>query len=321
MQIRNLNPDVQRRHNIRNALHTAVLVVGSAAIMGLLAYSMFGTTGLVVAAVIGAIAMAGLGQVSPRMVLGLYKARPLGLEEAPQLHGMISELASRAKLPAVPKLYYVPTQVLNAFAVGRKEDAAIVVTDGLMRAMNLHQIRGILAHETAHIMNGDLKVMGMADVLNRITSFLSTMGLLGVPLVFGVGVKAPLFGLLLLIFAPTIGGLLQLGLSRAREYDADLDGADLTGDPDGLASALVLLEEKQGAKWESMMLPGSRLPQPSLLRTHPRTEDRIARLRALKLEHEADQTVVRAEAGKPRTSLVPAIARPQVRWHRLGIYY
>jgi heat shock protein HtpX len=320
MQIRNLNPDVQRRHNFRNALHTAILVAGSAAIMGLLAYSMFGTTGLVVAAVIGAIAMAGLSQVSPQMVLGLYKARPLSPGEAPQLHEIIAELASRAKLPAIPKLYYVPTQVLNAFAVGRKEDAAIAITDGLLRAMSPQQIQGILAHETAHIMNGDLKVMGMADVLNRITSFLSTLGLLGVPLVFGVGVKAPLFGLLLMIFAPTIGGLLQLGLSRAREYDADLDGASLTGDPEGLASALLFLEEKQGAKWESMMLPGSRLPHPSLLRTHPRTEDRIARLQALKLDH-GNQIIVRANTQHPRTSLVPPVARPHVRWHRLGLYY
>jgi heat shock protein HtpX len=315
MQIRNLNPDVQRRHNFRNALHTAILVLGSAAIMGLLAYSMFGTKGLVAAAVIGAIAMAGLGQVSPQMVLGLYKARPLGVEEAPQLHQIIVELASRAKLPAVPKLYYVPTQMLNAFAVGRKEDAAIAITDGLLRAMSPQQIQGILAHETAHIMNGDLKVMGMADVLNRITSFLSTLGLLGVPLVFGTGFQAPLFGLLLMIFAPTIGGLLQLGLSRAREYDADL-----TGDPEGLASALQFLEEKQGAKWESMMLPGSRLPHPSLLRTHPRTEERIARLQALKLDHR-DQIVVKSDTQQPRTSLVPPVARPHVRWHRFGVYY
>jgi heat shock protein HtpX len=270
--------------------------------------------------IFSAITMAGLGQISPQMVLGLYKARPLSTGEAPQLHDIIAELSSRARLPAVPKLYYVPTQMLNAFAVGRKEDAAIAITDGLLRAMDLRQIKSILAHETAHIMNGDLRVMGMADVLNRITSFLSTLGLLGVPLVFGVGVKAPLFGLLLMIFAPTIGGLLQLGLSRAREYDADLDGADLTGDPDGLSSALRLLEEKQGAKWESMMLPGSRLPHPSLLRTHPRTEDRIARLQALKLGH-ADHAVAGNLADHPRTSLVPPIARPHVRWHRFGIYY
>ena len=320
MQIKNLNPAVQRSHNLRNAAHTAVLVAGSAAILGLLAYSMFGVTGLVVAAVIGGVGMATLGRISPQMVLGLYKARALTPEEAPQLHAIVTELASRANLPARPKLYYVPTQILNAFAVGHKNDAAIAVTDGLMRAMSLRQIQGILAHETAHIMNGDLRVMGMADVLNRMTSFLSTAGLLGIPLVFGIGVNAPLLGLLLMIFAPTLGGLLQLGLSRAREYDADLDGATLTGDPEGLASALRILEERQGAKWEGMVLPGSRLPHPSLLRTHPKTEERIARLQALKLDPN-DQIIVRTDNERPRTSLVPPIPRPQVQWHRLGIYY
>jgi heat shock protein HtpX len=320
MQIRNLNPEVQRRHNFRNTLHTVILVAGSAAIMGLLAYSIFGLTGLVVAAIIGAIGVAGLGHVSPKMILGLYKARPLEAKEASQLQETVAELARRAELPAIPMLYYVPTQVMNAFAVGNQHDAAIAITDGLLRTMSPRQIQGILAHETAHIMNGDLRVMGMADVLNRITSFLSTMGLLGVPLVFGIGVKVPLLGLALMIFAPTLGGLLQLGLSRAREYDADLDGATLTGDPEGLASALRLLEEKQGAKWEGMILPGSRLPHPSLLRTHPPTEERISRLRALKPET-SNQAIVRGEAGQPRTSIVPVIPRPQVRWHRFGIYY
>jgi heat shock protein HtpX len=321
MQIRNLNPEAQRRHNWRNTLHTIILVVGSGLLMGLLAYSMFGVVGLLGAFIVGAIGMASLGNVSPRMVLGLYKARPLASHEAPQLHGMVEQLAKRAGLPSVPSLHYVPTPMLNAFAVGRPDEAAIAVTDGLLRAMNLRQIQGILAHETAHIMNGDLRVMGLADVLNRITGFLSTMGLLGLPLVFGIGVKAPLTGLLLMIFAPTIGGLLQLGLSRAREYDADLDGAGLTGDPEGLASALRLLEEKQGAKWEGMLLPGARVPHPSLLRTHPRTEDRIARLNALKHDPQ-DQIVVRADAAaQPSPSLVPQVGRPQVRWHRLGVYY
>jgi heat shock protein HtpX len=321
MQIRNLNPDAQRRHNLRNTFHTIVLVVGSALIMGLMAFSMFGILGLIGAGIVGAIAMASLGRVSPKMVLGLYKARALGGHEAPKLHDLIQDLAQRAELPTVPKLYYVPTQILNAFAVGSKEDAAIAVTDGLLRNMNLRQIHAILAHETAHIMNGDLRVMGMADVLNRITSFLSTMGLLGVPLVFGVGIKAPILGMVLMIFAPTIGGLLQLGLSRAREYDADLDGAALTGDPEGLASALRLLEEKQGAKWEGMFLPGGRVPQPSLLRTHPKTEDRIARLQALKANPQ-EQIVVRSDKARPTSdSIVPHIGRPQVRWHRLGVYY
>jgi heat shock protein HtpX len=177
-----------------------------------------------------------------------------------------------------------------------------------------------LAHEVSHIKSGDLKVMGLADVLNRITSILSNIGLIGVPLVFGTGINVPILGLGLMIAAPTLGGLLQLGLSRAREYDADLDGATLTGDPEGLASALAILEERQGGKWEGLVLPGSRLPQPSLLRTHPKTADRIAKLMALQGRN-TEQIVVRQSGEKPHTSFVPQVSNPKIRWHRLGVYY
>jgi heat shock protein HtpX len=221
----NLNPETQRNHNRRNAIHTAMLIGGTGLLMGLMAYAVLGIPGLIGATVFGAIGLASLSRMSPKMVLNLYKARPLGEDELPELHQLMRQLAKRADLPAVPQLHYVPSKMLNAFAVGTRDDSAIAVTDGLLRTMNMRQIAGILAHETAHIMNGDLKVMGLADVLNRITSFMSTIGLIGVPIVFGTGVNIPYVGLFMLIFAPTIGGLLQLGLSRAREYDADLDGA------------------------------------------------------------------------------------------------
>jgi heat shock protein HtpX len=311
---------VQSRHNFRNTLHTILLIVGTGLIMGILAYTMFGWLGLLGAALFGALGIASLGRVSPKMVLGLYKARPLLEHEAPELHQVMRELSKRAGLPAIPTLHYVPTKMMNAFAVGRAEDSAVAVTDGLLRAMNMRQISGILAHEVSHIKSGDLKVMGLADVLNRITSILSNIGLIGIPVVFGTGINVPFFGLGLMIAAPTLGGLLQLGLSRAREYDADLDGATLTGDPEGLASALAILEEKQGGKWEGLILPGSRLPQPSLLRTHPKTADRIAKLMALRGQS-VEQIVIRHSNEKPQTSFVPQVREPKIRWHRLGIYY
>jgi heat shock protein HtpX len=311
---------VQSRSNVRNTLHTILLVAGTGLLMGVLAYTMFGWVGLIGAAIFGAIGIAGLGRVSPKMVLGLYKARPLAEEEAPDLHRIVRELAERANLPSVPTLHYVPTKMMNAFAVGHEQDSAVAVTDGLLRSMNLRQIAGIMAHEVSHIKSGDLRVMGLADVLNRITSILSNIGFLGIPLVFGTGINVPLLGLVLMILAPTLGGLLQLGLSRAREYDADLDGASLTGDPEGLASALKILEERQGGKWEGLVLPGSRLPQPSLLRTHPKTEDRIARLLALR-GAAAEQIIIRHAEEKPKTSMVPQVHDPRIRWHRLGIYY
>jgi heat shock protein HtpX len=320
MQTQNVDNRVRRSHNLRNTLHTLILMLVAALIMGVMAYSMFGVIGLIGAAIFGAIGIAGAGRVSPKMVLGLYKARPLEPHEAPQLHEIVEELARRAELPAIPKLHYVPTQLPNAFAVGRKDDSAIAVTDGLLRLMNLRQIQGILAHETAHIMNGDLRVMGMADVMNRITSTLSWLGMIGVPVVFGAGVNVPLLGLGLMIFAPMIGGMVQLGISRAREYDADLDGATLTGDPEGLASALRVLEEKMSGKMGSVFLPGARMPQPSLMRTHPKTEDRVARLNALKI-NQNDQVVIRPATERPSTSIVPTAGTPRIRWHRMGVYY
>jgi heat shock protein HtpX len=311
---------VQQRHNRRNTLHTILLIAGTGLIMGVLAYTMFGWIGLLGAAVFGAFGIISLGRVSPKMVLSLYKARPLLPDEAPELHQIMRELSKRADLPAVPMLHYVPTKMMNAFAVGHRNDSAIAVTDGLLRAMNMRQIAGILAHEVAHIKSGDLKVMGLADVLNRITSLLSNLGLIGVPLVLGTGLNIPILGLVLMIAAPTLGGLLQLGLSRAREYDADLDGATLTGDPEGLASALKILEEKQGGKWEGLVLPGSRLPQPSMLRTHPKTEDRIKKLMALRGQG-GEQIVINHASQKPQTSFVPHVSDPKIRWHRLGVYY
>jgi heat shock protein HtpX len=316
----NINEDTLRSHDLRNMLHTAVLVAGTALLAGAIAWVVFGFEGLVYAAIFSVVGIYMLSRVSPTMVLSLYKARPLAPHELPELHRIIEELAANAQLPAKPRLHYVPSKMMNAFAVGRREDSAIAVTDGLLRAMSLRQLAGILAHEVAHIRSGDLRVMGLADVLNRVTGFMSTMGLIGVPLMLGTGWSIPIAGLLLLIFAPTIGGLLQLALSRAREYDADLDGAALTGDPEGLASALALLERKQGAVWEGLVLPGSRVPEPSLLRTHPKTQDRIDRLLALRRDA-SPPMIVPDSLPVPGPSIVPIVRNPRIHWLKMGIWY
>jgi heat shock protein HtpX len=316
----NLNPEMRRSHDLRNVVHTWLLILGSGLLVALISYTVYGPDGLIWAALLGAIGVWAMSRVSPQVVLKLYRAQPLRPEEVPELHRIIRELARRAELPSIPQLYYIPSKMMNAFAVGNRADSAITVTDGLVRNMTLRQITGILAHETAHIRSGDLKVMALADVLSRITSFMSTVGLLSIPLLLGTGMRLSLLGLLLLIFAPTIGGLLQLGLSRAREYDADLDGAALTGDPEGLASALMTLERKQGRVLEGLMLPGSRLPDPSLLRTHPRTKERVARLRALSSDTRPplDTSEMRVQPGP---SIVPPVGNPRIRWSRLGVWY
>lgn len=314
-----LDSTIRRSHDLRNALHTAILIGGSAILLALIAWTVFGWTGLIWAALFGAFGLWTMGRMSPKMVLGLYKARPLSPDELPEVHHVMHELAKRADLPSIPQLYYVPSKILNAFAVGTRQDSAIAVTDGLMRSMTMRQLTGILAHETSHIRSGDLKVMALADVLTRITSFMSMMGLIGIPALFGAGIDIPWLGILLLIFAPTLGGLLQLGLSRTREYDADLDGAALTGDPAGLASALDALERRQGHIWEGLF-PAGRLPSPSLLRTHPATKDRVARLLALTGEPES-QIVVSSTKPEPGPSIVPPIRNPRIHWQRMGIWY
>ncbi|MGE0007894.1 MAG: zinc metalloprotease HtpX [Parvibaculaceae bacterium] len=311
---------IRRSHDVRNALHTVILVGGSAVLLALIAWTVLGWTGLVWAAALGAFGLWTMGRMSPKMVLGLYKARPLRADELPDVHRVVRELAARAGLAAVPQLYYVPSRILNAFAVGTRQDSAIAVTDGLLRAMTMRQLAGILAHETAHIRSGDLRVMALADVLTRVTSTMAMVGLIGIPALFGAGIDIPWLGILLLIFAPTLGGLLQLALSRTREYDADLDGAALTGDPPGLASALETLERRQGRIWEGLF-PAGRVPGPSLLRTHPATADRVARLLALSGEAAPPQIVVSGGRPEPGPSIVPPIRNPRIHWQRMGIWY
>ncbi len=319
-----LDQDQQRRHNLRNSLHTWLLIIGAGALMAVIAWTVYGVGGIVWAAIFGAVGLWSASKTSSRLVLKLYKARPVGADELPELHTILRQITARADLPAVPRLHYVPSKMMNAFAVGRPEDSAVAVTDGLLRGLTLRQLAGVLAHEVSHIRNGDLKVMALGDILNRITSFMATFGLFGlvfsIPASLAAGVKIPWLGLLFLILAPTIGGLLQLALSRAREYDADLDAAGLTGDPEGLASALLTLERKQGSLWEGLVLPGGRTPEPSLLRSHPKTGNRVERLLSLR-KGATPRITVRDVRHEPGRTIIPVVRPPRVHWHRMGLWY
>jgi heat shock protein HtpX len=318
-----LDPAEQRRHNVRNALHTWILILGSGGLMAFIAWSVYGENGLLWAGILTVLGLWSASRVSPAFVLKLYNARPLRPSELPEVRGLVEEIARRAGLPAVPELHYVPSHMMNAFAVGSRHEAAIALTDGIIRGLTLRQLAGVLAHEMSHVRNGDLRVMALSDVLTRLTSVMSTIGLFGLaislPAIMAAGMDVPWLAVLLLIFAPTIGGLMQLALSRAREYDADLDAAGLTGDPEGLASALATLERKQGSLWEGLFLPGSRLPDPSLLRSHPKNSDRIARLLSLRGEARPAISLPADRASAPST--VPRIPAPHIRWGRLGLWY
>ncbi len=317
MSLAPLDAAEQRRHKWRNTLHTWLLIGGSVALVALCAWLLWGPGGLIWAVVVGGFGVWSASRVSPHIVLRLYRAQELRPDQFPEGYRILAILARRAGLPAVPKLYYVASSMMNAFAVGNAQDAAIAVTDGLIRRLNLRQLTGVLAHEISHIRNGDLKVMAIADMVNRLTSVLSAVGLFMLftylPAILAGGGGIPWVAILLLMFAPTIGGLLQLALSRAREYDADLDAAGLTGDPEGLASALAAFERRQGRTWEGLMLPGSRLPDPSLLRTHPRTEDRIERLLSLRGEAAQQPPIIVPDRQDAFGAYQPVLRRPRIR--------
>ncbi len=280
-----MKQEVVVNHDFRNWLHTVLLLGSMLALLALLGWLVADRMGIIWAVILGGILVLFGQQVSPQLVLRMYRARPLTAAEAPQLYQIMGELARRAQLPFVPTLYYVPSRMLNAFAVGNRRNAAIGLTDGILRGLNLRELTGVLAHEMSHIRNNDMRSMNVADVISRITSLFSTFGkfllLFNLPLIFMGSAPISWWAILLLIVAPFISGLLQLALSRTREFDADLDAIQLTRDPVGLMNALQKLEYYSTNIWQQVLFPGRGVPDPSIFRTHPHTKDRIARLQEL----------------------------------------
>ncbi|MEQ1951316.1 zinc metalloprotease HtpX [Mesorhizobium sp. CN2-181] len=319
-----IDPVALRRHRLMNTLHTGLLAGGSLLLLAVTAWVFGGFFGVVLAVGFGAASLLAVRRVSPLMVLSMYKAKPVTEAEFPAGVRLLRALAARARLPAVPRLHIIPSQMLNAFAVGRRDDSVIAITDALARRLTTRELAGVLAHEISHIAHEDIKVMALADIVSRFTSVMSTVGLFTLfinlgGLFGGVGNRVPWLAVLVLLTAPTVGGLLQMALSRTREFDADFGAAVLTGDPDGLASALRKLERARGRLWEGILLPGGRIPDPSVLRTHPATKDRLERLAALKAEMGAlagEAAIVLPSSSEParpipvpRRSMVPRIHR------------
>ncbi|MEZ4870011.1 MAG: zinc metalloprotease HtpX [Caldilineaceae bacterium] len=280
-----MKQDVVGSHDLRNWLHTMLLLGGMLLLLALLGWLIGGRAGIVWALVLGGLSLLFGQQASPQLVLRMYRARPLTVHEAPRLYQTMDELARRAALPYVPTLYYVPSRMLNAFTVGTHRNAAIGLTDGILRGLNLRELTGVLAHEMSHVHNNDMRAMRLADVVTRITNLFSTFGkfmlLFNFPLILMGSYAISWWAILLLIFAPMLSGLLQLALSRTREFDADLDAVQLTHDTVGLMNALQKLEYYSTNIWQQVLFPGRGVPDPSILRTHPHTSDRIARLQEL----------------------------------------
>ena len=282
-------------HKLRNRLQSLLLIAGMAGLLALCANLLLGGDAWIGVFVGLAASMLILPNVPPALILRLYRAQPVDASVSPQLTAIIQTLSQRANLKHPPRLHWLPSQTLNAFAVGSRRDSAIAITDGLLRLLSVRELTGVLAHEISHIRNNDLRIMTMADMITRMTHLLALTGiiaaLIALPLMLFEAVSISLLGLMLLIVSPSINALLQLGLSRVREFHADTEAARLTRDPAGLASALSRIDQVQLNPWRRVLMPGYRDIQPSILRSHPHTHERVERLLQLRESERSPEQV------------------------------
>jgi heat shock protein HtpX len=278
-----------------NVFKTALLLAVLTIMLVLLGGAIGGRQGMVVAFFI-ALGMNFFSYwFSDKIVLGMYGARPITEAEAPRLYAIVRRLALRAQIP-MPPVYMIPTDTPNAFATGRSpEHAAVAVTEGIMRILNDDELEGVLAHELSHVKNRDVLISTIAATLAGAITMLAHMAQWAA--MFGGARRDsddeggnPIALLFMAILAPIAAMLVQLAVSRSREYQADATGAKLAGRPWGLASALEKLQTaQQVAPMDAnpatahlfIVNPLSGRSLMNLFSTHPPLEDRIARLRAM----------------------------------------
>jgi len=255
-----------------------------------------GRGGLVIAFVFAMLMNVGSYWFSDKIVLSMYGAQELAPGDAPALHTMVEELARNAGIPK-PRVMIVPQEAPNAFATGRNpEHGVVAVTEGILRVLSPEELRGVLAHEIGHIRNRDILVQSIAAVLGGVVMMLANMAQWAA--IFGGGSRdneegggtGLLGGLLVAILAPIAASLIQMAISRSREYLADATGAQISGAPLALAGALGKLDAyarqipmQANPATENMFIvnPFSGMSMASLFSTHPSTEDRIRRLRQM----------------------------------------
>ncbi|MDR2819980.1 MAG: zinc metalloprotease HtpX [Desulfovibrio sp.] len=276
-------------------IKTVLLLGLLSGIIILLGGMMGGRSGIIIAFGLALVMNVGSYWYSDKIVLSMYKARELAPEEAPYLHQIVEELARNAGIPK-PRVCVVPEQAPNAFATGRDpEHAVVAVTEGIMRLLPPEQLKGVLAHEMGHILNRDILIQTVAGVLA--SAIVTLANIFQFTAIFGSrdgeGRGNPVGALILALLAPIAAGLIQMAISRSREYLADDTGARLCGDPLSLAGALAKLGAASGRVPMREGNPSTAqlfIVAPlfavsggmaNLFSTHPPLEERIHRLEAM----------------------------------------
>ena len=276
--------------------------IKTAALLGLMSgllvlggYWATGTTqGALIGLVFAAVTSFGSWFYSDKAALAAYKAQPISREQAPELYDMVADLAKKADLP-MPKVALVPTQTPNAFATGRDPNhAAVAVTQGIMQILDRDELAGVIAHELTHIKNRDTLTQAVAGTLGGAVTFLGRMLSFGA--MYGPVNRDnrqggnPIGILILVVLAPVSASIIQMAISRTREFSADRGAAEITGNPLALASALQKLESigkkvpmNGNPAFEPVLImnPFSGGGLQSLFRTHPPTEARVEKLREI----------------------------------------
>lgn len=277
-----------------NLLKTAVLMAAITALFMAIGAMLGGRAGMMLAFA-AAIAMNFFSYwFSDKLVLRMYRAQEVDESSAPQFYRMVRELAQRAQLP-MPRVYLIEEDAPNAFATGRSpQHAAVAATTGILRVLSERELRGVMAHELAHVKHRDILISTisatMAGAIGLLANFAMVFGGRD-----GEGRPVnPIVGLLVAFLAPIAAGLIQMAISRAREFEADRGGAEISGDPQALASALQKIHryaqgiplqaaERNPATAQMMIMnPLSGGGLRGLFSTHPSTEERVARLLAMR---------------------------------------
>ena len=277
-----------------NWVKTAMLMAAIMALFGIVGGMLGGQQGMLLALLFGGAMNVFSYWFSDKMVLKMYNAQEVDETSAPQFYGMVRDLAQRANLP-MPRVYVIDEPQPNAFATGRNpEHAAVAATSGILQLLSASELRGVMAHELAHVAHRDILISTvsatMAGAISALANFAMFFGGRG-----SDGRPAnPLATIAVALLAPLAASLIQMAISRAREYEADRGGAEISGDPNALADALGKIQmyaegriplgpaEAHPETAQMMILnPLSAGGIRGLFSTHPPTEERIARLRAL----------------------------------------